>query len=97
MTEPARKPIGVGGMGAKLHDHHLRRLAIVYVRQSHPQQVVEHVESWARQYALAERATAYGWPPERVIVIDEDQGQSGQSMATRLGFQRQITQICLFE
>jgi hypothetical protein len=46
MTEQALKPIG--GVTPKLHDHHLRRLAIVYVRQSHPPQVAEHVESTAR-------------------------------------------------
>lgn len=95
MTEHAVKPIGVGGIGSKLHDHHLRRQAMVYVRQSHPQQVIEHVESTARQYALAERAIAWGWSPERVIVIDEDQGQSGQSMATRLGFQRLLAEVSL--
>jgi DNA invertase Pin-like site-specific DNA recombinase len=95
MTEHAVQPIGVGGIGSKLHDHHLRRQAMVYVRQSHPQQVVEHVESTARQYALVERAVAYGWLPERVIVIDEDQGQSGQSMVTRLGFQRLLAEISL--
>ena len=68
---------------------------MVYVCQSHPQQVVEHVESTARQYALVDRAIAYGWSPERVIVIDEDQGQSGQSMATRLGFQRLLAEVSL--
>jgi DNA invertase Pin-like site-specific DNA recombinase len=93
MTEQALTPIGVRGLGPKLHDHHLRRQAMVYVRQSHPQQVVEHVESTARQYALVERAIAYGWSPERVIVIDEDQGQSGQSIATRLGFQRLLAEV----
>ena len=43
MTEPALQPRGVKGVASKLHDHHLQRLALVYVRQSHPQQVVEHV------------------------------------------------------
>jgi Resolvase, N terminal domain len=95
MTEQTLTPIGTRGLESKLHDHHLRRQAIVYVRQSHPQQVVEYVESTARQYALAERAIAYGWAPERVIVIDEDQGQSGQSMATRLGFQRLLAEVSL--
>ena len=37
---------------AKILDHHLARKAIVYVRQSSPQQVAEHKESAARQYAL---------------------------------------------
>ena len=95
MTEPSLNPSGAGGIGSKLRDHHLRRQAIVYVRQSHPQQVVENVESTARQYALVERAIAWGWSPERVIVIDEDQGQSGQSIATRLGFQRLLAEVSL--
>lgn len=95
MTEPMLHPSGTSGIGAKLHDYHLRRLAVVYVRQSHPQQVVEHVESTARQYALVERASTWGWPRERVLVIDEDQGQSGQSMVTRLGFQRLLAEVSL--
>ena len=93
MTEPARRPIVDGE--PKLHEHHLWRQAIVYVRQSHPQQVLDHVESTARQYALVERAVAWGWSPERVVVIDEDQGQSGQSAATRLGFQRLLAEVSL--
>jgi DNA invertase Pin-like site-specific DNA recombinase len=95
MIEPTRQAIEVGGTRAKLQDHHLRRQAMVYVRQSHPQQVIDHVESTARQYALVERAIAWGWAPERVIVIDEDQGQSGQSIATRLGFQRLLAEVSL--
>ena len=55
---------------------HLDRLAVVYVRQSSPQQVLEHQESTARQYALADRAVALGWPADRVLVIDEDQGRA---------------------
>ena len=31
----------------------------------------------------------------RVVVIDEDQGQSGQSMVTRLGFQRVLAEVSL--
>jgi DNA invertase Pin-like site-specific DNA recombinase len=95
MSESIRQSIEVSGTGSKLRDHHLRRLAMVYVRQSHPQQVIDHVESTARQYALVERATAWGWAADRVIVIDEDQGQSGQSIATRLGFQRLLAEVSL--
>ena len=95
MTEPSLHPSGAGGIGSTLRDHPLRRQAIVYVRQSHPQQVVEHVEATARQYALVERAIAWGWSPERVLVLAEDQGQSGQSIATRLGFQRVLAEVSL--
>src|SRR5437764_12317481 len=72
---------------AKVRDHHLDRKAIVYVRQSSPQQVAEHKESTARQYALADVAVALGWPRDRVEIIDADQGRRGQTAAGRLGFQ----------
>jgi DNA invertase Pin-like site-specific DNA recombinase len=65
------------------------------VRQSSPQQVLEHGESKARQYALADDAVALGWSTPRVLVIDEDQGQSGKSAADRSGFQRLLTEVTL--
>jgi len=68
---------------------------LVYVRQSTPQQVLEHRESTARQYDLVEAAAALGWPRERILVIDEDQGQSGQSAEVRLGFQRVLAEVGL--
>jgi DNA invertase Pin-like site-specific DNA recombinase len=85
------------GLGAtsKIHDLHLNRLAMVYVRQSTPQQVLENRESRERQYALADFAQRLGWPAERVVVIDEDQGQSGKTAAERSGFQRLMTEVSL--
>jgi len=41
---------------AKIRTAHLERLAIIYVRQSSPQQVLENRESTARHYALAQYA-----------------------------------------
>lgn len=78
---------------AKVRDHHLDRKAIVYVRQSSPQQVADHKESTARQYALADVAVALGWPRDRVEIIDADQGRSGQSVEGRLGFQYILAQL----
>ena len=77
----------------KITDEHLRRLAIVYVRQSPQHQVIEHQESTARQYALVHRAAALGWPAAAVQVIDEDQGHSGSSAEGRSGFQRLLAEI----
>ena len=77
----------------KITDEHLQRLAIVYVRQSTQQQVLEHRESTARQYALADRAVALGWPAAAVEVIDEDQGHSGSSAEGRSGFQRLLAAV----
>src|SRR4051812_34645420 len=80
---------------SKIQDRHLDRLAIVYVRQSSPQQVIENRESRERQYALAQFAQRLGWPAERVVIIDEDQGQSGKSTLNRSGFQRLMTEVSL--
>jgi DNA invertase Pin-like site-specific DNA recombinase len=77
----------------KIRDDHWQRLAIVYVRQSTQRQVLEHRESTARQYALADRAVALGWPRAAVEVIDEDQGHSGSSTEGRSGFQRLLTEV----
>jgi hypothetical protein len=47
-----------GRVEEKIRPEHRDRAAIVYVRQSSRQQVVEHGESTRLQYALAERAVA---------------------------------------
>ncbi len=80
---------------AKLTGRHLDKLAIVYVRQSSPQQVLDHKESRERQYDLAGYAAALGWPESRVLVIDEDQGQSGRTADRRLGFQRLLAEVTM--
>ena len=80
---------------AKITDRHLDKLAIVYVRQSSPQQVHEHRESADLQYDLRRRATELGWPADRVTVIDEDQGRSGRTVAGRPGFQWLLAEVAL--
>jgi hypothetical protein len=73
------RPPGVGfALSSKIQPWHLDRLAVVYVRQSTAQQVAENRESTDRQYALVHRAAELGWSADRVLVIDEDQGQSGR-------------------
>lgn len=80
---------------AKVRDHHRDRKAIVYIRQSSPQQVAEHKESTARQYALADVAVALGWPRDRVEIIDVDQGRTGQTAEGRHGFQYILAELGL--
>lgn len=79
----------------KLEPHHFERLAIVYVRQSDPQQVMKHRESTELQYNLADWAVELGWPRERVLVIDEDLGISGRHAEGRHGFQRMMAEVAL--
>jgi DNA invertase Pin-like site-specific DNA recombinase len=78
---------------SKVQPHHLGRGAYLYIRQSSPRQVLENVESGKRQYALRGRAVALGWRDDQIIVIDDDQGQSGASAAWREGFQRLVTEV----
>ena len=80
-------------LSSKTRPCHLERQAAVYVRQSTPQQVVEHGESLARQYALRERAVALGWISPSVLVIDQDLGLSGSGSENRLGFQRLLADV----
>ena len=93
-TTAAAKSVS-GNLGGKVHDHHRQRLAVVYVRQSTPRQVIENRESTRLQYALADRAVDLGWHRDRVLVIDEDLGQSGTSIENRPGFQRLMAEIAL--
>jgi DNA invertase Pin-like site-specific DNA recombinase len=79
----------------KVQNWHLDRLAVVYVRQSTAQQVAENKESTDRQYGLVNRAIELGWPPDRILVIDDDQGKSGSSAEGRLGFQRLLAEVGL--
>ena len=80
---------------AKIRDHHLLRKAVVYIRQSSPQQVAEHKESTARQYALADVAVALGWPRDRVEIVDADQARTGQTVEGRPGLQYILAELSL--
>ena len=79
----------------KIQSSHLKRLAVVYVRQSTLQQVERHQESTRLQYALKDRAIELGWSPAQVLVIDEDLGRSGASAEGRPGFQRLVAEVGL--
>jgi DNA invertase Pin-like site-specific DNA recombinase len=83
------------GRPAKIQTAHLDRWAIVYVRQSHPQQVQRHRESAQVQVQLRERALQWGWPAERIRVLDGDQGCSGATTAGRDDFAWLLAEIAL--
>ncbi len=80
---------------SKVTAAHLRRTAVIYVRQSSLAQVDRNKESTARQYDLAARAHALGWPSGAVRVIDDDLGVSGASTAGRSGFAELAAQVGL--
>src|SRR5262249_25805517 len=89
------EPVAAQQRSRKILARHLDRLAVVYVRQSTPRQVKENRESRERQYALADYAVCLGWPRERVLVLDEDQGRGGRSAAGRPGFQRLLAEVTM--
>ena len=74
---------------------HRAKRAYIYIRQSSVNQVKHHRESTELQYRLVDRAIRFGWPRERVEVIDEDLGKSGAGSSDRSGFQKLITEIGL--
>lgn len=88
-------PILQSQRSSKIRDRHLDRLAIVYVRQSSPQQVLDHKESRERQYELVDHALALGWPKSRTLVIDEDQGRTAKKSDSRQGFQRLLAEVSM--
>src|SRR4029450_6575319 len=78
----------------KITASHLRRAAVVYVRQSTLAQVERNTESTARQYDLVTRAAKLGWPRSAVRVID-DLGVSGTSTTGWAGFAELAAQVGL--
>ena len=79
----------------KITNHHLERLALIYVRQSDPQQVRRHRESTDLQYQLVQLAVQLGWSRDRVEVVDDDLGTTAKHIEGRIGFQRVMTEVGL--
>src|SRR5947208_2349079 len=77
--------------------HHLRRRAVIYIRQSTPHQVLNNQESLRLQYALHGRARALGWHEADIEVIDSDLGTSGAASDHRRGFKDLVARVTLGE
>ena len=76
----------------KITESHLKRKAVVYIRQSSSHQVRHNHESRRRQYELRERAADHGFI--QVETIDEDQGRSGSGHVVRVGFGKLLESVC---
>jgi len=80
----------------KITPEHLRRRAVIYVRQSSEGQVRHNLESQQLQYALAPRAKGLGFG--YVEVLDVDLGASAAMAAKRReGFERLLGAVALGE
>ena len=84
-------------MSELVQSTHLKRRAVVYIRQSTPHQVVSNQESLRLQYALRQRARELGWHEADIDVIDADLGLSGASAAHRGGFKELVGRVGLSE
>jgi DNA invertase Pin-like site-specific DNA recombinase len=74
---------------------HLARKAVIYVRQSTPNQVLTNRESLKLQYALEKRATGLGWRADDVEVIDSDLGFTASEASNREGFKELTARVTL--
>ena len=70
----------------------LQRMAVVYVRQSSPAQVVTNLESQRLQYDLVRIARQHGFVD--IEVIDDDLGRSANGTVSRPGFDRLLGLLC---
>ena len=93
MTVRSYRPWGQAE--GKVRSEHRDRAAVIYVRQSSRQQVLEHTESTRLQYGLVERAAALGWSRTRIVVIDDDLGRSAAMAEGRPGFARLVTEVTM--
>ena len=75
----------------RITEEHRARAAVVYVRQSSPNQVRSHTESTRIQLGLREKAIALGWA--HPVVIDDDLGVTASGFAERPGFQQMLVQV----
>src|SRR5262245_53658503 len=71
----------------------LDRRAVIYIRQSSPQQVISHQESLRLQYDLRQRAIACGWPESAIDRIDTDLGQTARTTQGRVGFAELVSRV----
>ena len=79
----------------KITAAHLRRAAMIYVRQSTAAQLSRNRESTTRQYDLVARATELGWHRSIVRVVDDDLGVSAAGTTGRSGFAELAAQVGL--
>jgi DNA invertase Pin-like site-specific DNA recombinase len=79
----------------KITPRHLDRKAVIYIRQSSPKQVREHLDSQLTQRALVHRAEDLGWHPARIEVFDGDLGQSAAGLQERDDFKALAAEIAL--
>jgi len=84
-------------MSVEITPEHLNKKAVVYVRQSSPNQVRNHVESQHLQYNLVARAQHLGWSEQQIVVLDDDLGVTATGVKKRQAFEDLLGSVCAGE
>jgi len=79
-------------MHPKIQPHHLLKIAYLYLRQSSPQQLIDHQESLRVQLRLKDKLAELGFT--LIVVIDTDVGKSAAGYANREGFAKILNDVC---
>ena len=82
-------------MNPKIQEHHRRKPAYIYLRQSTPGQVLHRRESTERQYALGEKARELGWNESLIRTLDQDLGKTGTEMTRREDFKTLVADVSM--
>lgn len=75
--------------------HHVRRKAVIYIRQSTAHQVISNVESRKLQHAMRDHAQRLGWAESDVEVVEADTGVTATSTAGRDGYKNLLSEVAL--
>src|SRR5580693_5775478 len=81
----------------RILSEHLRRKAVIYIRQSSGHQVLTNQESQLMQRAMKEHALRLGWAEEAIEIVEADTGKSAQSTAGRNGYKNLLSELALGE
>lgn len=76
---------------------HLRRKAVIYIRQSTGHQVMTNQESQRMQRDMKEHALRLGWPESLIEIVEADTGTSAQSTTFRSGYKNLLSELALGE
>jgi DNA invertase Pin-like site-specific DNA recombinase len=75
--------------------HHLRRKAVISMRQSTGHQGLTNRESHQLHHAMREHAHHLGWPDARIEVVETDMGRTAQSTERRDGSKALLAEVAL--
>ena len=81
---------GPTSISSRITSIHLRRKAVIYLRQSSARQVEINTGSQLHQRSQIELARQYGWRDDRIEMLDDDLGLSGTSADQRPGWRRML-------